>query len=104
MIAEFGGIFFNGDRNLADPGPLEHVLEEIQGSLFGHEAYPTFFDKAAAIRWRIITRHVLHDGNKRTGMEACRLFLELNSYAMRIDYDVVDMALRIVSGEVQFPK
>jgi death-on-curing protein len=102
MIAEFGGIFFVGDKNLANPGSLEHVLEEIQGSLFGHVAYPSLIEKAAAIAWRIITRHVFHDGNKRTGMEVCRLFLEMNGYTMRIDMDVVTTALRIAKNEVGF--
>ncbi len=104
MIAEFGGIFFEGDRNLANPGSLEHVIEEIQGSLFGHDPYPTLVEKAAAIAWRIMTNHVFHDGNKRTAMEACRLFLELNGYAMRIDFQVVDMALSIATGKAQFPE
>jgi death-on-curing protein len=102
MIAKFGGIFFLANHNLANPGSLEHVLEEIQGSLFNYIPYPTIFEKAAAIGWRIIVSHVFHDGNKRTGMEACRLFLELNGYSMRIDSEVVDMALAIANSNVTF--
>jgi len=102
MIEEFGGLFLEADRNLANPGSLEHVLEEIQGSLFGHKAYPTVVEKAAAVCWRVITAHVFHDGNKRTGMEACATFLELNRHAMRIDYDVVETALRIAKNEIAF--
>ena len=101
MIAEFGG-FFAGNRNLANPGSLEHILEAIRGSLFGEELYPTIYEKAAALGWRVIIGHVFHDGNKRTGMEACRLFLELNGYTMRIDRDVIDMALKIATHEVAF--
>lgn len=101
MIEEFGG-FFAGDDNLANPGSLEHVLEAIQGSLFGRELYPTLIEKAAAIGWRIIVGHTFHDGNKRTGMEACRLFLDLNGYDMRIDHEVVRMALQIATKQVQF--
>ncbi len=102
MIAEFGGIFFEADQNLRMPGSLEHVLEEIQGSLFGFEPHPTLPEKAAAICWRIVVNHVFHDGNKRTGMEVCRLFLELNGYQMRIDHDVVEMALRMANADVEF--
>jgi len=104
MIDKFGGIFFLGDRNLAAPGSLDHVLDEIQGSLFGQEIYPSLFEKAAAIAWRIIHGHVFHDGNKRTGMEACRLFLDLNGCTMRIDREVVDVALKIATSEMQFPE
>ena len=102
MIHKFGGVYFEGDQNLANPGSLEHVLEEIQGSLFGYEPYPTLIEKAAALCWRIITNHVFHDGNKRTGMEACRVFLELNGYEMKIDAEVVDVALRIAKGAIKF--
>ena len=102
MIAEFGGIFLPGDRNLANPGSLKHVLDAIQGSLFDHDPYPKLVEKAAAVAWRITVGHVFHDGNKRTGMEACRLFLELNGYDMRIDREVVEVSLRIASHQVEF--
>jgi len=102
MIARFGGIFFDADSNLANRGSLEHVLMEVQATVFAHDVFDTLFKKAAAICWRIITGHVFHDGNKRTGMEACRLLLELNGYRMRIDSKAVQMALRVASGEVGF--
>jgi len=102
MITKFGGVFFEADSNLTNRGSLDHVLEQIQYAIFGHESFGTIVEKAAAICWRIITSHVFHDGNKRTGMEACRLFLELNGYTMRIDSEVVQMALRIAEGKVHF--
>ncbi len=102
MIQAFGGIFFEGDDNLANPGSLEYILEAIQGSLFGYDLYPTLVEKAAAVAWRIITAHVFHDGNKRTGMEACRLLLDINGYVMQIDVEVVNVAVQIASGELGF--
>jgi death-on-curing protein len=102
MIARFGGIFLPGDRNLANPGSLEHVLDAVQFPLFGQDAYPTLLKKAAAIAWRIIVGHVFHDGNKRTGMEACRLFLELNGCEMRIDGAVIEVSLRIARRQIEF--
>jgi len=102
MIQNFGGVFFKGDDNLANPGSLEHILEAIQGSLFGYDPYPTLVEQAAALGWRIIAGHVFHDGNKRTGMEACRLLLDLNGYVMRMDTAVVDIAVQIASGELGF--
>ena len=102
MIAEFGGVFFEGNLNLGNRGSLEHVLEEIRGPIFGHDPHPTVIQKASAVRWRIIANHVFIDGNKRAGMEACRLMLDLNGYAMRIDREVVDMALRIATHGVEF--
>lgn len=49
MITHFGGIFFEGDDNLANRGSLEYVLAEIHGSLYGQELYPDLFQKAGLI-------------------------------------------------------
>ena len=102
MIVKFGGVFFEGDHNLAQPGSLDHLLAEIHGSLFGQELYPDVFQKAGLISWRVILGHIFHDGNKRTGMEACRLFLELNGYRLLMDMAIVDVALKIATHEIQF--
>lgn len=102
MITHFGGIFFEGDDNLANRGSLEYVLAEIHGSLYGQELYPDLFQKAGLIAWRIIVGHIFHDGNKRTGMESCRLFLELNGFALRMDMDIVTIALKIATHKIEF--
>jgi death on curing protein len=104
MINSFGGIFFAGDRNLANPGSLEFALAEIQGTLFGKELHPSIVEKAAVIGWRIIAGHVFHDGNKRTGLEACRLLLDLNGCALLVDREAVAMALKIATGETGLPE
>jgi len=104
MIESFGGVFFEGDSNLANPGSLEYVLAEIQGMMFGKELHPSIPEKAAAIGWRIIAGHAFHDGNKRTGMEACRLFLDLNGYTLHIDREAVLMALKIITAEADLPE
>jgi death-on-curing protein len=102
MISRFGGIFFEGDENLANRGSLEYLLAEIHGSLYGQELYPDTFQKAGLIAWRIIVGHVFHDGNKRTAMESCRIFLELNGYNMKIDREIVDVAVKIATRKVSF--
>lgn len=104
MISQFGGIFFAADRNLAKAGSLEHTLEEIRAPLFGQELYPTLIEKAALIGWRIIAGHIFHDGNKRTGMEACHLFLAINGYTMLIDFEIVEMAISVAKGETKLPE
>ena len=100
MIDRFGGIFIEGNHNLASPEALEHVLLESQGSLFGQELYPRIIDKAALICWRIIQGHVLHDGNKRTGLEVCRQILEINGYTLHMKQELVEIMLRIARGEM----
>ncbi len=101
MIKKFGGgLFIEADSNLANPGSLEHVLEEAQGSLYGQVLFPTIIEKAALICWHIIVGHIFHDGNKRTGLEVCYVTLRLNGYEMQIDRDALEMALQIAKREV----
>lgn len=101
MVTEFGGLpFAEQTLNLHNPESLYYLVDAIQGSVFGQEIFPTIFEKAAAFPWHIITRHTFNDGNKRTGMEACRAFLELNGYALRMDEGVIGIALWIAEGKV----
>jgi death on curing protein len=100
LISKFGGMFFEVDDNLRSPGSLEFVLDEIQGSLFGVERFPTVIQKCAVLGWRIIEGHIFHDGNKRTGIETCRAMLEENSYIMRIDEEVITKAIEVASASV----
>ncbi len=102
MIEEFGGVYFSQDRNLLFPGSLDHILDSIQSNIFDIDRYPTIFEKAAGLAWRIIVGHVFHDGNKRTGMEASRLFLEINGFKLKIDIDTVNIALMVAKKEIQF--
>ncbi len=100
LINEYGGGFYCGIDNLANRGSLEHALMQMQASVFGYDQYPTLFDKAALLAWRIIAGHIFYDGNKRTGMAAARVFLLLNGYSMPIKMDMVDIALRIATGRM----
>ncbi len=95
MITTFGGFFVEANDNLINPDSLHYTLEAIQAPIFGQELYPTPIEKAAALAWCIITHHVFYDGNKRTGMETCRLFLDLNGYTMIIDQEIVQVAVEI---------
>lgn len=99
MIERFGGHFV-GDDNLREAGALRYVLAEISASLFGLELIPDVHEKAARVGYRIIAGHLFHDGNKRTGIEACRQILELNGFNMRIDQEAVDIAFAVARHEI----
>ncbi len=102
MISRFGGIFFSGDDNLANPGALDYILEATRGSLYDRDLYPTALEKAAAISWHIIQGHIFHDGNKRTGVETCRMILELNGIKIAVDKKFARVAIKIAKGDMSF--
>lgn len=71
-----------------DPGLLESSLMRPTATVFGVDAYPTVWDKAAALLHSLVTTQALVDGNKRTGWAACWLLLGLNGIHVSPELDV----------------
>lgn len=102
MIEEFGGFYLDFNNNLLNPDVLEHVLVEIESVLFGQELYPEIIQKAGILAWRINAGHIFYDGNKRTSVEVCRLFLEINGLILKLDISVIEIAIKIARNEITF--
>lgn len=87
--------------NLRVENALESILYELREPVFGEYPFPSLFHKAAGLTWRISTRHIFHDGNKRTGMAAGIAMLHLNRHVVRASEDeIVDVALRIAQSRI----
>ena len=97
MLTNFGGLFLGSD-NLLNRNALEYVLDAVQSNLYGIEMYPTLKEKASAISYHIITRHVFNDGNKRTAVNVALEFFEGNGIIIKIDESIIDLTLDIASG------
>jgi len=78
-----------GRHGVMNPGSLEHMLEEVQGFMFGQPLYPTTMQKAAFLCMRIARGHFFFDGNKRTSFCVCLSFLEWNGLFPSIDEEEV---------------
>ena len=61
---------YGGAEGVRDKGALEAAIVRPWNSFAGQEAFPSPFEKAAAICESIIQRHPFVDGNKRTGISA----------------------------------
>ena len=59
---------------IRDMGLLESALARPQTTVFGQDAYPSLWDKAAALLHSIVLGHPLVDGNKRLGWLATTTF------------------------------
>jgi death-on-curing protein len=73
---------------LRDPGLFESCLMRPTATIFGTDAYPTVWDKAAALLHSLVTTQSFADGNKRTGWAACWLLLGLNGHHLSAQLDV----------------
>lgn len=81
---------------------LSAAIERPKLTAFGDDAYPTLAQKAAAILQSLVIGHPFLDGNKRVGLGACLLFLELNGIDRRADQRaLVDLVLGIARGNLR---
>ncbi|GAB2931589.1 MULTISPECIES: type II toxin-antitoxin system death-on-curing family toxin [unclassified Streptomyces] len=96
-----------GAAEVRDYGLLESALARPQASVFGQDAYPDVWQKAAALMESLARNHGLVDGNKRIAWYANWVFLHLNGHPLDPDFDV-DEAERFVlaacQGALDMPK
>ncbi len=64
---------------------LESAVLRPQSSAFGDDAYPTLFDKAAALFESLGQNHPFHNANKRTAFTALVIFIRYNGYHFVMD-------------------
>lgn len=79
---------------LRDGGQLHAAVLRPQTTVFGDDAYPDLWEKAAALMQSVLIGHPLVDGNKRLGWAAAVAFLEDNGEIL--EYRDVDEAERVV--------
>ena len=74
---------------VSDYGLLDAAVARPRTTVFGLDAYPDNFAKAAALLQSLARNHALVDGNKRTAWAAAWVFLYINGTALG-DFDVDD--------------
>jgi death-on-curing protein len=100
-ISKYGGNFVP-PQNLLHENPLDYLVEIVDGNLFGEPIYPEVYHKAGVYLFNIISNHIFTDGNKRTGLDACILFLDFNGYQFSetVSNEILtDFILSIASGK-----
>lgn len=88
---------YGGASGVRDRGSLEAALARPWLVVSGEEAFPTPYDKAAAVCESIIRRHPFVDGNKRTAVSAAAYLLErhglrLTATQVELEEFVVEVA------------
>ena len=83
-----GSIAFGGELKVRDYGLLDAAVARPQATVFGVDAYPQVWDKAAALLQSLARNHALVDGNKRTAWAAAWTFLHINGSELASDFDV----------------
>lgn len=73
---------------VGDFGLLDAAVARPRATVFGVDAYPDLYAKAAALLQSLARNHALVDGNKRTAWASAWTFLHLNHVELAPDFDV----------------
>jgi death on curing protein len=96
QLAEFGGA-----DGLRDRGLLESAIAQPQASFGGQYMHDGLFAMAAAYLFHIAANHPFVDGNKRTGLLAALVFLDINGINIEQPNDeLYDLTMGVASGQI----
>lgn len=83
-----GSAAFGGSLAVRDFGLLDAAVARPRSSVFGVDAYPDLWQKAAALLHSLARNRAFVDGNKRTAWAAAWVFLGCNGVTLRSDFDI----------------
>ncbi|MFI7698763.1 type II toxin-antitoxin system death-on-curing family toxin [Nonomuraea sp. NPDC049480] len=91
-----------GPIEVRDLGLLQAALLRPQTSLFGQDAYPDLFVKAASLLHSVVANHPFVDGNKRAGWLLAYVFLAKNGVELdpADDDEAYDLVIAVASGKL----
>lgn len=90
-------------QGVKSPALLDSAINRPMQSVFGEDAYPSIYEKAAALFESIAKNHAFHNANKRTALASLIIFLKLNGYEwiMGIDEEQ-DFTVDVVNHKYNF--
>jgi len=92
-----------GANGLRDTDLLESAIEAIYQTFGGVELYPTVEEKGAWLGYSLISNHAFVDGNKRIGMLAMMVFLELNGVRINpTNESFFETGIGVASGKIKY--
>jgi death-on-curing protein len=106
-VIQIAEITLGGRVGVRDWGLLQSAVVRPQSSVFGEDAYPTLFAKAAALLHSLSTNHSLVDGNKRTSWASAIVFLDINGHPLKepLDEDAAEeLVLAVAQSQLAIPE
>ena len=102
-LHELSIITYGGSQRIRDQGLMESAIARPYQTFGGEDLYPTVFEKAAALTESIIINHPFIDGNKRTGLLAMLVILEIGNFKISASNDdTYSFTIQISTGEIKF--
>jgi death-on-curing protein len=92
---------YGGSHGIRDIGLLESAIAQPEASFGGQYLHADIFEMAAAYLYHLVMNHPFVDGNKRVGLEAALIFLEINNENLNAsDEELVDHVLKTTAGQI----
>ena len=80
---------------------MESARAQPEARFGGQYLHADLFEMAAAYLYHIVQNHPFIDGNKRVGLEAALVFLEINDISLNAtDDELIDLTLRTAQSLV----
>lgn len=96
QIARYGGT-----DELLDSGSLLSAIAQASATFEGRLLHSDLFEMAAAYLFHLVQNHPFADGNKRVGVVAALVFLELNDVEVCLSEDELEsLVLSVAQGQV----
>ena len=92
-----------GSDGVRDEGLLDSALNLPFQSFDGEDIYKTIQAKAARLGFSLVNNHSFVDGNKRIGILAMLVFLEMNGIEIICtDEELIELGLGLADGSISY--
>lgn len=90
-----------GSHGIRDIGLIESAVSRAYATFGGNDLYETVEEKIAATAYSLVSNHGFVDGNKRIGIAAMLLLLQLNGYKLQYSQqELIDLGLGLAAGNL----
>ncbi len=95
---------FGGGHGVRDEGRLKSVIAAPSQEVFGRGQYESLFEKAAVYVRNVVGDHPFLDGNKRTGITVCGIFLARNRHGLKANpIELENFTISIATDHLDIP-
>lgn len=95
---------YGGGAGLRDRGLLESAVAQPQASFGGEYVHDDLFAMAAAYLFHIVSNHPFVDGNKRAGLLAAVVFLDVNGITIEQPSEPLhELTMGVAEGRLDKP-
>ncbi len=92
-----------GSQGLRDQNLLESAIYSALSSFGDNEVYPSIEEKAARLMFSLTNNHAFVDGNKRIGVFAMLITLQLNNVKIKYTQEeLISLSLSVADGKTSY--